>query len=937
MRRRAPSWLLLLLLLSASALPASAANRTSAGGEETSLPAGRVPTAILGEAIPGPGSLRARAPHRTAAAGETLYIFNADLEGLSSPNNEGGWTHQDLSAKPTAWHRDSFLGCQDSSWWCGFIDSTWIFDSNRAGYDNSWTQYLESNVDLSGIPIGQQVTISFRHRFNAEPDYDFGNVEVLDIDQGWAPVATFTGKVPNGQGCDSFTVVLPDTIRQKYNPVYFRFVFTSDVGYSSADGLYDGDGWTIDNVTIKSGTNVRFFDNGTSSGPSWLVSTFPGVGDFYTIRNAVPTEDVCTQNASNVWTAYDPVVLTLVPRIDNAVISPPIFTNKASTVLLEFDVYRNLPLNGCFFYEAEYRSKNVGDLNWGLWTNPTNFVYYGGSKDWARQRLPLAAAGNRDSVQFRLRLEDLSAVFCDGVAAYGNTYALFDNLSLGVIGTAPPSFVQRDIDLFNDTFQKTPFFKDDNFNTPLGDSAVVQVNASRGYKTGLMYYRFNGGSFSTTPLAPSAAALPTFRYADVPAGSYPGNTLLEYYFAVTDSLDQTAYLPADAPTAQAYFSASILPRKRATNPTLACFDSLSTILFVNHFAGRESTPYLADAMRAWGYKFDTWSVNGPSSGIGNCLGGSSPNDVQYHWPVTSVNDLLQYSTIVWHAGDLQSFTITPEDQQVIQSWIQQTGKNRNFWIAGDNVGYELGTFPARQFNGFLSFTCGVQYLRDIWENVPQDSLHPIVQGVAGGPTAGRFMHLNGGCPLLSNFDLIKVHPSAASAGKTGQLFRYPNNQPAATRYATKYSGIGADSARAAFMGFSFNAIEEGGERLLTALNILNGYFGEAACYAASAVEDSPVPESPRVRTELFQNAPNPFNPETAIGYSVAARGAVRIDIFTVSGARVRTLVDRVHEAGMYTARWNGKDDAGRSVGSGAYFYRLRSPVFSDAKKLFLLK
>jgi hypothetical protein len=48
-------------------------------------------------------------------------------------------------------------------------------------------------------------------------------------------------------------------------------------------------------------------------------------------------------------------------------------------------------------------------------------------------------------------------------------------------------------------------------------------------------------------------------------------------------------------------------------------------------------------------------------------------------------------------------------------------------------------------------------------------------------------------------------------------------------------------------------------------------------------------------------------------------------------------VDRVHEAGMYTARWNGKDDAGRSVGSGAYFYRLRSPGFSDAKKLILLK
>ena len=936
MRPRVSSWLTTLLILFAPVASASAANRPAPTGEGPPPATGLVPNAILGETAPGRSSLRARPPSRAAAAGETLYIFDADLEALSSPGNEGGWTHKDLSAKPTAWHRDSFLGCQDSAWWCGFVDSTWIFDSNRAGYDNDWIQYLENQVDLSGIPIGQPVTIGFKHRLDAEPDYDFGFVEVFDLDDNWIPVATFTGKIPNGQGCDSFTVALPDSIREKYNPVSFRFAFTSDVGYSSADGLYDGDGWTIDNITIKSGADVRFFDDGTGGTSPWSISTFPGVGDFYSIRSGVPTEDVCTQNSSKVWGAHDPVVLTLVPRLNNAVISPPIFTDKASTVLIEFDVYRNLPLNGCYFYEAEYRTRNTGDPEWSLWTNPTNFVYYGGSKDWARQRLPLPAAGNKDSVQFRLRLEDLSQVFCDGVSAYGNTYGLFDNLSLGVIGTAPPSFVKRDIDLFNDTFQTTPFFQDDNFNSPLGDSAVVQVNASRGYKAGSMHYRFNGGSFASTPLGSSTPALPTFRYADVPAGSYPADTRLEYYFAVTDSLDQTAYLPADAPSAQEYFSASVLPLKTATNPSLGCFDSLSTILFVNHFAGREPTPYLADAMRSWGYKFDTWNVNGPSSGIGNSLGGSSPTDLQYHWPVTSVNDLIQYSTIIWHAGDLQSFTITPEDQQVIQSWIQQSGKDRNFWIAGDNVGYELETFPDRQFNGFLSFTCGVQYLRDIWENVPQDSLHPLVQGVLGGPTAGRQLHLNGGCPLLSNFDLIKTHPSAATSGKTGLLFLYPNNQPAATRFALKYGG-GPDSARAVFMGFSFNAIEEGGERLLTAVNILNGYFGEPACYAATAVEETPASEAPRLRTQLFQNAPNPFNPETVIRYSVAATGPVRIDIFAVSGARVRTLVDRVHDAGDHTARWNGTDDAGRPVGSGAYFYRLRAPGFSAARKLILLK
>jgi hypothetical protein len=936
MRRRGTHWLQSFSLLLLLAGPAAAAN-APAGGEPPPFPPGRFPTAIEGAAPSDRAVQRARAWSRAAATGETVYVYSTDLEGLSSPGNEGGWTHQDLSLQPTAWHRDSFLGCQDSAWWCGLVDSSWVFDPNRAGYDNNWTQYLESSVDLAGIPLGNSVTLGFSHKLDVEPGYDFANIEVLDIETTWVPLATFTGKVPNGQGCDSFTVILPDSIRQKYNPVYFRFIFESDVGWSSADGLYPGDGWTLDNITIKSGADVRFFDDGTPNGHTWFVSTFPGVGDFYSIRSNVLTEDVCTTNASNVWTMYDPVVMTLVPRLNNAVVSPPIFTNKASTVFVEFDVYRNLPLNGCYFYETEYRTKNAGDASWSLWTNPTNFVYYGGTKDWARQRLPLPAGGNKDSVQFRLRVEDLSHVFCGGVAAYGGTYTLFDNLALGVIGLAPPSFISRDIDLFNDTFQTTPFFNDDNFNTPLGDSAVVQVSASRGYKTGQMVYRVNGGSFSSTPLGMSTPVLPTFRYADVPAGSYPADSHLEYYFEVTDSLDQTAYLPADAPTAQRYFSATILPRKTATNPAMSCFDSLATILFVNHFAGREPAPTIANALAAWGHKFDTWDVNGPSSGIGNCLGGSDPADQQYKWPVTPVNSLLQYKTIIWHAGDLQSFTITPEDQQVIQSWIQQTGADRNFWIAGDNVAFELAT-QGKDYNAFLGFTCGARYLRDVWENIPQDSLYPLISGVAGGPAAGRSFHLDGGCPQLDAYDLVAQSTSAPVNGKSGVLLRYPNNQPAATRYATKYSGFGPDSARAVFMGFSVNAIDEGGERLRLVQNIVQAYFKEAACYSASAVEEeAPASGAPRFRSELFQNAPNPFNPETTIGYSVASKGAVRIDIFGVNGARVRTLVDRVHEAGTYSVRWNGTDDDGKPVGSGAYFYRLRAPGATDARKLILLK
>lgn len=937
MRLRSPLLLFVSCLTAATFGVASAADQAPAGSD-TPVNNGLIPTQEVRELPPAGAAARTRSVNRAPAVGETVYVYNTTLESLSSPSNEGGWTHKDLSLQPTAWHIDSLLACpgQGKQWWCGIVDSSWIFDSNRAGYDNSWAQYLENSVDLTGIPLGQAVTLGFRHRFDAEPDYDFGLVEVLDIDQTWVPLHTFTGKIPNS-GCDTFTVVIPDTIRMKFEPgipVPFRFTFTSDVGYSSADGLYNGDGWSIDNITVKSGTDVRFFDDGNNGVGGWYFSTFPGVGDYYTIRQNVYTEDICTTNASKVWTAFDPVILTLVPRINNVVITPPIATNRANSVFMEFDVYRNLALNGCFFYEPEYRTRNVGDADWSLWSNPTNFVYYGGSKDWARQRIALPAAGNRDSVQYRLGLKDLADAFCDGAGAYSNTYALFDNLSLGVIATAPPSIITRDIDLYQDTFKTTAFFADDNINSPLGDSTVVQVSASRGYKTGFLHYRFNGGSFATAPLVPSVAALPTFRYADVPAGNYPANTTVEYYFSVTDSTDVTTFAPANAPTAQRYFSASILPVKTASNPSLGCIDSLSTILFVNHFSGRETSPRMADALKALGYRFDTWDVNGPSSGIGNSLGGSHVGD-PYRWPMTDVNSLIQYKTILWHSGDLSAFTITPEDQQVIQSWIQQSGKDRNFLISGDDVGYELSALGA-DYNSFFAFTCGARFIRDIWENVPQDTLHPVITGIAGGPAAGRSMHLNGDCPLINSFDMIQLS-SQAQTGKSGILLRYPNNQPAATRYATRYSQVGSDSARTVFMGFSFNAIEEGGERIQLMKNIVNGYFKETACYAATAVEESEASETPRFRSELFQNAPNPFNPETNIRYTVSRRGPVTIDIFNVNGARVRTLVEKTHEAGAYSARWNGTDDSGRPVASGVYFYQLRAGGFVDSKKLILLK
>ncbi|MBN2564449.1 MAG: hypothetical protein JXB46_01945 [Candidatus Eisenbacteria bacterium] len=90
---------------------------------------------------------------------------------------------------------------------------------------------------------------------------------------------------------------------------------------------------------------------------------------------------------------------------------------------------------------------------------------------------------------------------------------------------------------------------------------------------------------------------------------------------------------------------------------------------------------------------------------------------------------------------------------------------------------------------------------------------------------------------------------------------------------------------------------------------------------------------------LEQNAPNPFNPQTTIRYSVSRQGArVVLAIYDVAGRRVNTIADGPREAGDHAVIWDGTDELGRPVASGVYFCRLSIDGASgQARKMVLLK
>jgi|GEM_PF-1193178 len=92
-----------------------------------------------------------------------------------------------------------------------------------------------------------------------------------------------------------------------------------------------------------------------------------------------------------------------------------------------------------------------------------------------------------------------------------------------------------------------------------------------------------------------------------------------------------------------------------------------------------------------------------------------------------------------------------------------------------------------------------------------------------------------------------------------------------------------------------------------------------------------------VRYRLFPNYPNPFNPETEIRFQLPEASHVVVRIYNALGQEIRTLADGQYEAGFQSISWDGKDNKGSLVSSGIYLYQLKAGVFSQIKKMSLIR
>jgi hypothetical protein len=102
------------------------------------------------------------------------------------------------------------------------------------------------------------------------------------------------------------------------------------------------------------------------------------------------------------------------------------------------------------------------------------------------------------------------------------------------------------------------------------------------------------------------------------------------------------------------------------------------------------------------------------------------------------------------------------------------------------------------------------------------------------------------------------------------------------------------------------------------------------------VSDDPHPPIPD-GLDLRQNYPNPFNPGTTIEFALPRSAYTEIKIYNLLGEIVAIPMQGFLMAGTHRITWNGLTFDGRPAASGIYFYRLTAGVFSQTRKMILMK
>jgi len=258
-------------------------------------------------------------------------------------------------------------------------------------------------------------------------------------------------------------------------------------------------------------------------------------------------------------------------------------------------------------------------------------------------------------------------------------------------------------------------------------------------------------------------------------------------------------------------------------------------------------------------------------------------------------------------GDDQAFTLA--------AWINPYTVSVDNWVINDDSQWANFNF------GLVNDKLSIQWVRNGNTRYTLASIeYPTVQANVFSHIAATYDPANRVVRMYLNGEQVVVD---RVKGATGPWL-----------FDKLYIGRGSDDGQMK----SFNGVIDDVliyKSCLSGSDILRMYTD------AMGTNDSPeVPGNPDIpyKYSLLQNYPNPFNPETVISYQLSVKSYLSLKIYDLLGREVATLVNGTQSPGTHTVEWDGKNSNGQIVGSGIYFYQLKTNKgFVSTKKMILLK
>ena len=428
----------------------------------------------------------------------------------------------------------------------------------------------------------------------------------------------------------------------------------------------------------------------------------------------------------------------------------------------------------------------------------------------------------------------------------------------------------------------------------------------------------------------------------------PGDTIEYFYEGVSvggaksyffggyhafDNFDASGAIVATTDISVAYAN----PMEVTCLPAAALNGPENDILYVDDGDGRSVQPFFDQAFQMMGIldRVDRYDVRAPSSVLGNGPGGRVTDVLTQITPY--------YKKIIWNSEELEDGTIgdgtsTPDkgdDFAMLFTFLNNSTKGPGLYISGDGIADDWANSGAAAATNLRSVYMNFNLLSPDHKTL---GLGVSPRVIAAGGSA--FSHVTGpdtliaygGCFGINEFDVLTPTGSAVSQ------MRYNGNPANSAVISQTTTNASSATARVVMEGFSFDLIRDDRAGANGGIMDRVHHLYDVITFLQNSV-DAPTGTPPIAhKTTLSQNYPNPFNPSTSIEFTVRERTRVSLKVYDVSGQLVRTLLEGDRAPGeVHRINWDGRNNAGQSVSSGVYFYRLVASDFTQTRKMVLLK